>query len=65
MALCRLSFTSSAASNWKLPRAPGPRTSESWGLNLRSGQAGPLALYTRSPARQTAPGARESFGHGK
>lgn len=41
MALCRLSFTSSAASNWKLPRAPGPRTSESWGLNLGRGEAGP------------------------
>lgn len=41
MALCRLSFTSSAASNWKLPRAPDSRTSESWGLNRRSGETGP------------------------
>lgn len=50
MALRRLSFTSSAASNWKPPPlpppppppvAPGPRTSESWGLKPRSGEAGP------------------------
>lgn len=49
MALCRLSFTSSAASNWKLPRAPGPRTSESWGLNLRSGEAGHWPLHGPAP----------------
>lgn len=49
MALCWLSFTSSAASNWKFPRTPGPRTSKSWGLNLRSGEAGPWPLQGPAP----------------
>lgn len=69
MALRRLSFTSSAASNWKPPPplpALSPRTSGSWGLNRRSGEAGsPTPSAPRSPAHQTATRVRGSPGQGK